>query len=383
MPEQQPAPNEAAKHSQDSTGSQSVENPLTTSRVSTDEPGRLSTTSIRSTGRDRPNGSHRSSAGDVRSSESSRSDRSAGGNAISRTNSPITGGAAFGSKRFRMPRLKRNHVQFPLPPKPTGQQTNDGSVPALSQTRSVPDGPNRRSDTSDGQDHVSPLPSPTRSSAVLSNARPPISRVDSSNSARSVSSTPSVRDARKRGLFNNRARSSTLDSVTNMRDTEQQPSPNQPSSGRTSFSTTGRKSFGDIFGFSQRSRQNSEPANLRQYNSPGGTKGTSSPLAKLKLYPKRQEGDTPAVYLERLEENIPRSAIAGVLCQSDEDFFRTALRKFMRGFAFFGDPIDMSIRKLLMEVELPKETQQIDRFLQSFADRYHECNPGIFASPGT
>jgi Sec7-like guanine-nucleotide exchange factor len=42
----------------------------------------------------------------------------------------------------------------------------------------------------------------------------------------------------------------------------------------------------------------------------------------------------------------------------------------------------MAIRKLLMEVELPKETQQIDRFLQAFADRYHECNPGIFATTG-
>jgi len=53
----------------------------------------------------------------------------------------------------------------------------------------------------------------------------------------------------------------------------------------------------------------------------------------------------------------------------------------MRGFGFFGDPMDMALRKLLMEVELPKETQQIDRCLQAFADRYHECNPGIYASP--
>ena len=43
----------------------------------------------------------------------------------------------------------------------------------------------------------------------------------------------------------------------------------------------------------------------------------------------------------------------------------------------------MALRKLLMEVTLPKETQQIDRVVQGFADRYHECNPGIFASAGT
>jgi hypothetical protein len=74
--------------------------------------------------------------------------------------------------------------------------------------------------------------------------------------------------------------------------------------------------------------------------------------------------------------------IGGILAQSDDEFYKVGLRKYMRSFSYFGDPIDMAIRKLLMEVELPKETQQIDRFLQSFADRYHECNPGIFASSG-
>ncbi|KAL4910219.1 hypothetical protein BDW74DRAFT_49694 [Aspergillus multicolor] len=377
LPEQRPVRNDQAKQSQDSTGSQSADTSLTASRISTEEPGRLSTTSIRSGGRDRPNGSHRSSVVDVRFSESSRSDQSAGNNNdISRTNSPI-GGTGAGTKRFRMPRLKRNRVQFPLPPKPTA---DDGQVPALTQSRSVPDGPTRRSDASDAQDHISPMPSPSRSSAGLSASRPPFARNDSTNSAHSAHSSPSVRDGLNRRLSTKRARSSTLDSVTNMRDTEPQPSPNQPSSGRTSFSTTGRKSFGDIFGITQRLRQNSEPGYFRTNSSPSGTKAAPSPLTKVMSYPKREDGDTPATYLARLEETIPKSTIAGVLSQSGEDFYKNALRKFMRGFSFFGDPIDMSIRKLLMEVELPKETQQIDRFLQSFADRYHECNPGIFAS---
>ncbi|KAF7594550.1 hypothetical protein BBP40_008997 [Aspergillus hancockii] len=117
---------------------------------------------------------------------------------------------------------------------------------------------------------------------------------------------------------------------------------------------------------------------------PTGTQSANgrTPSSKTNLlsYPERQDDDTPATYLTRLEESIPRGAIAGVLAQSNDDFYKTALRKYMRGFSFFGDPIDMAIRKLLMEVELPKETQQIDRFIQSFADRYHECNPGIFAS---
>ncbi|KAL4785505.1 hypothetical protein BJX76DRAFT_180305 [Aspergillus varians] len=379
LPEHQTVSNETTKRSQDSTGSQSANTSLATSSNSTEEPGRLSTTSIRSAGRDRPTNSHRSSVVDVRYSESSRSDQSTG-NGISRTNSPI-GGTTSSNKLFRMPRLKRNRFQFPLPPRPTESQSGDGQAAGLTQFRSVPDGPPRISDASDGQDHISPLPSPSRSYVGVSNSRPPLSRKASSNSSHSVSSTPSVRDGRNHHPLSNRARSSTLDSVTNMRDPDPQPSPNQTSSGRPSFSTTGRKSFGDIFGISQRLRQNSEPSYMRNNGSPGGGKGALTPLTKVQSYPKREEGDTPATYLARLEESIPKSTVAGILSHSGEEFYKTALRKFMRGFSFFGDPIDMSIRKLLMEVELPKETQQIDRFLQSFADRYHECNPGIFASP--
>lgn len=35
-----------------------------------------------------------------------------------------------------------------------------------------------------------------------------------------------------------------------------------------------------------------------------------------------------------------------------------------------------------MDCHLPKETQQIDRVMESFAKRYHDCNPGLFTSPG-
>lgn len=77
---------------------------------------------------------------------------------------------------------------------------------------------------------------------------------------------------------------------------------------------------------------------------------------------------------------MSRGVVASVLSRSGDDFSLAVLRSYMRGFPFFGDPIDMAIRKLLMEVELPKETQQIDRVLQGFANRYHECNPGIYVS---
>lgn len=99
--------------------------------------------------------------------------------------------------------------------------------------------------------------------------------------------------------------------------------------------------------------------------------------------PDREEGEAPGRYLERLEEiNLEKGAIASFLTKTDDPFMLAVLRSYMRKFAFFGDPLDMAIRKLLMQVELPKETQQIDRVLQGFADRYHECNPGIYISPG-
>ena len=98
--------------------------------------------------------------------------------------------------------------------------------------------------------------------------------------------------------------------------------------------------------------------------------------------PERETDEAPAKYLARLQQAVNRGAVAGILARSDDDFSHAVLRRYLRSFAFFEDPIDMAIRKLLMRVELPKETQHIDRVLQKFAERYHECNPGIFSSPG-
>lgn len=99
------------------------------------------------------------------------------------------------------------------------------------------------------------------------------------------------------------------------------------------------------------------------------------------MVPEREEGDTPGKYLERLEAAVARSMIAGILSKSADPFAQAVLRSYTRRFPFFGEPIDMSLRKFLLEAELPKETQQVDRVIQAFADRYHECNPGIFMSP--
>lgn len=157
-----------------------------------------------------------------------------------------------------------------------------------------------------------------------------------------------------------------------------------PPTTRTSTST-GRKSFGDLLGIS-RLRQNSELTRQGTLTpaTPGsiGSQNNSLQLARDTLIlPERQDEESAAKYLARLEDMAVMGAIAAALSKSNDQFFLNVLRSYMRKFSFFGDPMDMALRKLLMEAELPKETQQIDRFLQAFANRYHECNPGIYSSP--
>lgn len=358
------------------------------SRTSVEEPGRLSTTSLASGGRDRRQTDSRNTSGtDARLSESSRSDQSVGDRGVSTPHEE----SLFSTKRFRLPRLKMSRASvFPLPPKPrTGPESKPKTVsadPTRKSTstnvtpKSISANATPKSVTSDDlePDQISPLPSPSRSSARQSSPTRGMRRNDSTKSAPSVKSFSSNAG---QSIHHARQRSSTVGSMADVH--PERPSPHLASSGRTSTSTSGRKSFGDLFSITHRLRQNSEPP-VPRIGSPG-VGGAGTPVSKSESFtvPEREEGDTPATYLSRLQETLPRGTIAGVLAQSGEEFFKTTLRKYMRCLSFFGDPIDMAIRKLLMEVVLPKETQQIDRVLQGFADRYHECNPGIFASPGT
>lgn len=160
----------------------------------------------------------------------------------------------------------------------------------------------------------------------------------------------------------------------------------QPGTTRTS-SSMGRKSLGDLLGLSK-IRHNSELQMNRQGTFTPATPGSNTSknnsfqmTREAAALPERQEDETAVKYLSRIEQTLARGVIASALSKPSDAFYTTVLRSYMRRFSFFGDPMDMSIRKLLMEAELPKETQQIDRCLQAFANRYHECNPGIYSSP--
>ena len=333
-----------------------------------------------------------------RLSESSRSEGSLGDHRVYATTT-TTHTVSTTTTFFRLPRRKKNRGPlFPLPDKvsPPEPSQNIGFTQGVSTRAYASASPRELSPARtlpvtavhpssypgcDSNGITSPLPSPLHVGDDMYG-------MDADNSGLSGSSSPVRTDS---APFGRRGRSSTKGSARRSREDEPLPTPPLPSSGRTSSSTTGRASLGGIFSLS-RLRHNSEPLQLRQGCGHAGVPPTPisagsksqsfTPSREPLIVPERQEGDTPAKYLVRLEEAVNRGIVATILSQSNDDFFKNVLRSYMRGFKFFGDPLDMSTRKLLMEVELPRETQQIDRVLQAFADRYHECNPGVYASPG-
>ncbi|KAF3033906.1 hypothetical protein E8E12_005149 [Didymella heteroderae] len=316
-----------------------------------------------------------------RASESSRSDGSSGGHVSFETNTRPPHPQRIGSARFGFGRRKQRQSLFPLPMKIEPPQFPD-TAPATprastggisngspgSPTGSPPLTARRYTEGDDGT-HTPPMPSASQVALAANSlnlgspGRGSLYRNDSSRSVRSARSSP--QPPKRMGL---RGRSSTMGSLGGMSDDNPSHTPPNGLSGRTSISTTaGRSSFSNLFG-------------LGRFRTPGSSHQNSLSISRETLVmPEREEGETPGRYLERIEaNNVDKSVIASCLSKTDDPFLLSVLRSYMRKFAFFGDPIDMAIRKLLMQVELPKETQQIDRVLQGFADRYHECNPGIY-----
>lgn len=340
-----------------------------------------------------------------RLSESSRSDGSLGDHGVYATTT-TTHTVSTTTTFFRLPKRKKpKGLLFPLPHRdpsvrPTTLAAGSGSgrlsesSSRQSPSRTPPLTALHRPYQAGEGDHRPPLPNASQTALHASSimfAAPglPAARRNSTTSAQSGRSSPALVPPTRLGV---RGRSSTKGSSGQVADDESLSTPPLPQSSRTSTSTTGRGSLGGLLSLS-RLRNNSEPLYSRHatghISTPGtpgsmGSKSHSLNLAREPpvVVPERQEGDTPAKYLIRLEEAVSRGVVATILSSSADEFSKNVLRSYMRGFSFFGYPLDMSIRKMLMEVELPKETQHIDRVLQAFANRYHECNPGIYASPG-
>lgn len=339
-----------------------------------------------------------------RNSESSRSDGSNGSSGdgpIYGSTTTTTHTVSTHTTFFRLPRRKKNRISlFPVPvtfAAPDEAQQRPGAhqsqqTPRASTQSCAPDvdrghtpehrpGSNtlkrRHTDAASPIKNRERVPNATLLKGALTFTHPGtnLTRDSSHRSGSSANSSPLQLPPMRLGLRN---RSSTTSSFARSLQGEAETPPP-----RTSTSTTGRSSFGGLLNLS-RFRQGSEPHSPR-HGSPGRRSHADSfALSREALViPEREEGDTPGKYLERLESAVARSVIAGLLSKSADPFAQAVLRSYTRRFPFFGEPIDMSLRKFLLEAELPKETQQVDRVIQAFADRYHECNPGIFSNTDT
>ncbi|KAK9463838.1 uncharacterized protein V1516DRAFT_71389 [Lipomyces oligophaga] len=127
-----------------------------------------------------------------------------------------------------------------------------------------------------------------------------------------------------------------------------------------------------------------EPKSKQSLSSPR-TPRTPDPLAVTSLLENalpdyEDENETPSEYLKRIDRVVNKSYIALLLSKHDEPFYLYVLSLFCARFDLVDIPIDIALRKFLLVVKLPKETQQIDRVLDAFAARYHYCNPEIFFS---
>ncbi|TFK41002.1 hypothetical protein BDQ12DRAFT_678725 [Crucibulum laeve] len=107
----------------------------------------------------------------------------------------------------------------------------------------------------------------------------------------------------------------------------------------------------------------------------------SSPTMDISLdVPKPSTQESPGIYLHRLRAAVSKAEVAGILASSSDPFYVQTLRMHINQFNFIDDPLDVALRKLLLHVGLPRETQQIDRVIEAFAARYMECNPNLFTS---
>lgn len=97
------------------------------------------------------------------------------------------------------------------------------------------------------------------------------------------------------------------------------------------------------------------------------------PLNFLSGVPKPSVNDSYDDYLKIISSY--GRYISVILCDDNNEFKLHCLDMFINSeFNFVNEPLDISLRKLLYFMELPKESQQIDRLLYHFSKVYFEQN---------
>ncbi|KAI9712513.1 MAG: hypothetical protein M1828_001694 [Chrysothrix sp. TS-e1954] len=290
---------------------------------------------------------------------------------------------------FRLPRRKRPDLAFPLPvhvSPPDGFDAVHASHDSFSRPKSSALKRSPYSETLHPSDAGLPerdLSTNVRVSTTGDSSRPSYNSLDRRESSASANSSPAVTSP----SYQARSRSGTLSSFPGRKDYEHGPLTFTHESGRNSEASTtvGRNSIVGLRSLTSRLRQPSEPRTPRRSSpgsrTPGTPHGHSFALSRETLVvPEREDGETSGKYYSRLETNIPKKSIALVLSKSADTFSHDVLRSLLRTFKFYEEPLDIALRRLLWEIDLPGEAQQIDRVMSAFAERYHECNPHIFNS---
>lgn len=141
-----------------------------------------------------------------------------------------------------------------------------------------------------------------------------------------------------------------------------------------------RPSFSSLFG--SKLRSDSDPRSFNKRHSHSPRPSLSTPQEDKILLPERTY-HTEDEYLRLLQNKEYGGNTALILSCQDDSFYLSVLQKYTDTFNFKDEPVDMALRKFLMYVKLPKETQQIDRILECFASTYHRQNDSIYGDSET
>lgn len=128
------------------------------------------------------------------------------------------------------------------------------------------------------------------------------------------------------------------------------------------------------------STKSASPSPIRAELASARTISSESLPSELPIQPLTDE--TPESLSRRLYQHtkaIPDLSghTARFLSMSSSTFLRDALACYLARFHFEDYPIDMALRYFLALEHLPSESQQIDRVLHAFSQRYTTCNSTI------
>uniref|UniRef100_A0A670J3D8 SEC7 domain-containing protein n=1 Tax=Podarcis muralis TaxID=64176 RepID=A0A670J3D8_PODMU len=79
-------------------------------------------------------------------------------------------------------------------------------------------------------------------------------------------------------------------------------------------------------------------------------------------------------------DGFKRSQVASFL-RKNNDFSRLVREAYLSFFQFSGQTLDQALRSFLKAFVLTGETQERERILRHFSERYHSCNPEVCFSP--